>query len=261
VPSRARIVLSYATLMVLLAVTLFGVWIEATSGHWHAVPYAVVFAVLFGLAAVHGVLLFWAPHRRGGRPRTEQIDGQPWTVLPNATGLFVVLACLMGCLVVLPALAAYDYFRTGAPVAGVVFAVVAAGFGSYLVDVVTGRLAVGYVALGPEGLRQRGRSFESFLSWDSMPRVLPVPAGLPMVIVSWDFSDGWERRRTSLWKIDRLPNMVTMDVDAGMTALPPALVQDVIAFYVAHPEARHELGTPAAIARFTDRPQEHGGPR
>jgi hypothetical protein len=129
------------------------------------------------------------------------------------------------------------------------------------VDVVTGRLAVGYVALGPEGLRQRGRSFESFLSWDSMPRVLPVPAGLPMVVVSWDFSGGWERRKTSLWKIDRLPNMVTMDVDAGMSALPPALVQDVIAFYVARPGARHELGTPVAIARFADWPQEHGGPR
>jgi hypothetical protein len=259
--SRIRLTLSAIALVALSAVALSVAWTEATGGRWHAVPYALVFAVLFGLAAVHGVLLFRAPDRRRGRPRTEQIDGQSWTVLPNATGQFAVLAGLMGCLVALPALVAFDSFRTGASGGGVLFAVVAAGFGSYLVDVAMGRLAVGHVTLGPDGLRQRGRSFESFLSWESAPRVLPVPAGVPMVVVSWDSRAGWERRRTSLWRIDRLPNTVTMDVDAGISALPPALVRDVIAFYVAHPEAHHELGTPAAIARFADRPQEQGGPR
>lgn len=254
--SRTRIVLSCAWVTVLLVVTLYGIWVESTAGHWHAVPYALIFAVLFGLAAVHGVLMFRAPHRRRGRPRTAQIGGRVCTVLPNATGQFVVLTVLMGDLAALPALMAYDYFRTGSAPAGALFAVVAAGFGSYLVDVATGRLAVGYVALGPDGLRQRGRSIETFLPWDSAHRALPVPVDAPMAIVSRWSDAGWERRRTSWWRIDRLPSTVTMDVDAGISALPPALVQDVIAFYVDHPEARHELGTTAAVDRFASRPAE-----
>jgi hypothetical protein len=52
-----------------------------------------------------------------------------------------------------------------------------------------------------------------------------------------------------------------LEADAGISALPPALVLEVIEFYVARPGARHELGTPVAIARFTDRPQDSGGPR
>jgi hypothetical protein len=61
-----------------------------------------------------------------------------------------------------------------------------------------------YVALGPDEVRQRGRSCESVLPWDSVHRVLRMHVDVPTVIVG-GYPDGvWERRRTSLWKIDRL---------------------------------------------------------
>jgi len=128
-PSRTRLVLSLSVLVGLLVVALYGVWVEVTSEDWHAVPYALVFAVLFGLILAHGVLLYRAPRRRRGRPRTEKIGGLACTVLPNAAGLFAMVSGVAACLAALPAIAAYDYFRTGASGAGVVFAVVAAGFG------------------------------------------------------------------------------------------------------------------------------------
>jgi hypothetical protein len=168
---------------------------------------------------------------------------------------------VMGCLAALPALIVVGVVGEGRAGPVVFWSAFALVFGSYLVDVVTGRLAVGYVALGPDGVRQRGRSFESFLPWDSVHRVRRVHVDVPTVVIV-GYPDGvWERRRTSLWKIDRFPDIVMMEADAGISALPPALVLEVLAFYVAHPEARHELGTPAAIARFTDRPQDSGGPR
>jgi hypothetical protein len=207
-PSRRRLVLSFATLVALIAVTLF----------------AAIFFPIF----VHGVLLFWAAQRRRGRPRMEQVGGHACTVLPNARGLFAMVAIV---------------------------------FGSFLVDVAMGRLTAGYVALSPDGVRQRGRSLESFLPWDSVHRVLRVHVDVPTVIINGYPGAVWERRRTSLWKIDRFPNMVAVDVDGGTSALPPALVLDALAFYVAHPRARAELGTPAAIARFADWSPEQGGPR
>ena len=57
-PSRARIVLSYATLMVLLAVTLFGVWIEATvrSVGRTGVEMEALTAVTVGLLTVYDMV-------------------------------------------------------------------------------------------------------------------------------------------------------------------------------------------------------------
>lgn len=224
--------------------------VAAEAGHPLRAGMASALAWTTGSACVHGVLLLHRPERRRGRLRTGQVAGRPVTMLPNRRALLVALmAVWLGALVV-GALAAAGLVRAGNDVAAWGLTAVTAGAASLVVEWLVGRVAVGYLALGPGGIHQRGRTFEAFLPWDGVHAVGGFVPGLPGFLMSGYGNAAFTFRRTSWWRIERLLPGPALPVDPMTSALPVDLPRRVVAFYVEHPEHRHELGTDAALARF-----------
>ncbi|GAB3504681.1 hypothetical protein GCM10027521_59990 [Amycolatopsis cihanbeyliensis] len=215
--------------------------------------------------AVIGALVVWMGYETRLRRRTST---QPIThhrgddgalEIPYSARVYAGYGLITGGLTLLLVLAVIDSVAGGTPGGAYVFGVLALVFGSLPALMATGRFRRGYLRLSPEGLHQRGWTFESFLPWSTVLGVTPRYVGCPIIVVVADEYAPWQRRQfTQLWRQDRLPEVRRKDgkglvpmiaVPGKFLSVDPTLVYYLLGFYLANPGMRAELATDSAVRR------------
>lgn len=129
-------------------------------------------------------------------------------------------------------------------------------------EMATGRIALGRLVLGPDGIHHRSQAFEHFVPWHAVVDVEAAELvtgatdwGLirsPHVIVTALPTEDTRVRRTAWWarrflEFTFLPSVV---VNGRRLAVDPAVAYHALRYYHAHPEMRAELRTPAGVQRI-----------
>ncbi|TWE23971.1 hypothetical protein FHX69_5275 [Prauserella muralis] len=217
-------------------------------------------------AAVLGSLICWVGYetRLRRRTRTDPIvlhesgDGSRSLEVPYSSRLFLGYAALTGAFAAVFTVAAFHAAASPDHTNGaIVWAAVAVLFASLPALMLTGRFALGRIRLSPEGLYQRGWTFESFIPWSGINGVFPRHTDSPIVVVVGDENAPWQRRQiTRLWRQDRLPKVRSGQREVPMIVIPgkflsvdPVLLYHLLGYYLENPGARAELGTEAGLRR------------
>lgn len=130
---------------------------------------------------------------------------------------------------------------------------VALFFASFFVLVALGRIRRGRIILAADGIYQEGRSFESFLPWDSFVGIKAGYNGTREVLVVAYSNASWRKRQLAgPWKLDKLPPVPMIEIDTFHLAVDPTLVYHLVRFYVENPHAREELGTETVMRRVQE---------
>ncbi|PRX44334.1 hypothetical protein B0I33_112212 [Prauserella shujinwangii] len=218
--------------------------------------------------AVIALLVLWVGYetRFRGHTSTDSIgsrgtdDGRAGLEIPYSASLYRGYGALMTAIALLFATAAGHALTvpgTGYANSGYLFAALAAVFASFPALMATGRFARGRVLLTPEGIHQRGWTFESFLRWQDVVGIYPTYRDCPVVVVRATDNAAWRRRQiTRLWRQDRLPGTRRGEREVPMIVIPgkflsadPVIVYHLLGYYLEHADARAELGTEAAVRR------------
>lgn len=245
-------------LPVLMAVSMYGEGKDAT-GHY-----------LLGFSAI-GTLVSWLGFetrmrlRRSGAGTLATAYGDDNTSgvkIPYSIRVYVSYILTMGAIAAFFAIAAVHTFvgaEAGSRGVGFVWSAVALLFASFVVRVATGRFARGYLLVSPNGIHQRGWTFESFLPWSGIIGISAVQTDSPDILVLASDDTPWHRRQvTRLWRQDKLPTIASdngldvkpaIHIEGKFLSSDPALVMELLTYYAEHPEARAELGTEAALQR------------
>lgn len=226
-------------------------------GQPQVLGFGILISVLFALAAVYHLLHAVRPQHR---PRdvylTRNRDGAPVTRILRSPILFHLRTAIMAGLTVLFAASAVDHYLTQGT-AGIlgtlIYALIAAFFASYLLAVATKGLQPGFVDFSPQGIFNRGWSFEAHMPWR---HVLTVQAehdkSHPQVLVIGDPEKEWKYDYTvRLWRVDRLTVVPMIDIDTRKFRVPADVLHTVFAHYFDTPAARTELGTQVSIERVS----------
>ncbi|WP_134046191.1 hypothetical protein [Amycolatopsis arida] len=187
-------------------------------------------------------------------------DGSRQLEIPYSRNIYLGYAALMGTIALVFLVATVDaaWSGDGERARGAyLWAPLALVFGSLPVLMATGRFARGHLRLSPDGVHQRGWTFESFLPWSGIVGAWPRYADGPVVVLVGDPDTPWQRRSfTRLWRQDRLPDVKdrgrtvpTIVIPGKFLAVDPVLVYHLLGYYLERPAARVELGTEAAVRR------------
>ncbi|NKR58040.1 hypothetical protein GS485_24945 [Rhodococcus hoagii] len=217
--------------------------------------YGVAYGCLVILVAAFGVL---TRTRSGGTVHCAPVEAGAATEIRQSRGLWTVLVAMAACCAVITAGPAVEIYlsaeTSGVPGATVVFGVLGALFGSFLVLVVLRRVRSGAVLLAPDGIRHRGWSFDSYLSWESVAGVKAAYSDHRMVLLIGFANAQWTCRYTTpIWRIDKLPPVPMIELDCRKFAMDDVLLLHFVSFYANNPAMRGELGTDAARSRFEAR--------
>ncbi|WP_064058183.1 hypothetical protein [Prescottella equi] len=223
------------------------------AGRAMVLRYGVAYGCLVLLVAAFGVLTRWP--RSGGAVRCTPVESGTATEIRQSRGLWAVLVAMTACCAAITAGPAVEIYlsvgTSGVPGATVVFGVVGALFGSFLVLVVLRRVRQGSVLLIPDGVRHRGWSFDSYLPWESVAGVQLAHNGHRMILLIGFTNAQWTRRCTTpIWRIDKLPPVPMIELDCRKFAMDDVLLLHFVRFYADNPAMRGELGTDAAQDRF-----------
>ncbi|MCD7052179.1 hypothetical protein LRS58_15780 [Rhodococcus sp. BH2-1] len=215
--------------------------------------YGLAYGGLVLLVAAFGVLTRWP--RSGSTVRCTPVESGTATEIRQSRGLWAVLVAMTACCAAITAGPAVEIYlsvgTSGVPGATVVFGVVGALFGSFLVLVVLRRVRQGSVLLTPDGVRHRGWSFDSYLPWESVAGVQPAHNGHRMILLIGFTNAQWTRRYTTpIWRIDKLPPVPMIELDCRKFAMEGLLLLHFVRYYANNPAMRGELGTDAAQDRF-----------
>lgn len=212
----------------------------------------LILAALMGLTVAFGATLWWPTRRRVAvRFLGDRTSGV--TEVRARRSVFAALVVMTGCASALAVGAAVEVFafNTGVPWVGLALAVAGVPCVLFLVDVALGRVRAGSLVLGPDGIRQRGWAFESYLPWVSVAEVRAVHRGCPETWVEGGGAAAWARRRTSVvCRLDGLPDVPRLEIDSRRFDIDPVLLHHTIGFYLRHPQLRGELATDRAAARI-----------
>ncbi len=252
--ARGRHVLAAVFMAVCAAVALLICAAAAATGAWLVVAFAALLSGFFLLVLAHGALVWLFPQHTERDVTLGEYRGSQALALRTSGPLFTVLVALVTCLTLLFGLATVQTLRLGGGsglLGGVLFGAATVFFGSFLVAVLSGRVARGVLALTPSGIYQRGRAFESFLPWEIIVGAKAAYDGTsPQVLVVASPDATWERRKaTRVWRLDHLPPVPMIAVDCLTFAIDQNLIHRLVTYYVDHPQARDELGTQAALSR------------
>ena len=224
-------------------------------GRPSAIKYVILFAVSCWLIAAFSYITRVRPQHREGDIALTSYDGRPATEIRYSLAQFVLLAVLTVCLVVLCALASWDFAFAGeevpaAPVAATLCGLAAVFFFSFFVLVARGRLRRGRIVLAPQGVYQEGRVFSSFLPRESFVGAKAAYNGTREILVVAYTNAPWEKHQLrKAWKLDRLPPVPMVEIDTFHLAVDANLVYHLVMFYMEYPTARAELGTEASLQR------------
>ena len=176
-------------------------------------------------------------------------------VIVYSRPVFSVLVVIVGVVVLLTGGVAVAVLISAGAGTGSGGAIIPGLFGvymaSFLVDVATSRVRRGSLTLSPDGIRQRGWSYESYLSWDAVIGGKAAYYDHRKVLIFAYSNAEWERRHTTrLWRIDRLPPVPMMELDCRNFDIDPVVLFHLVMFYVDNPLARAELSSDAPLRRL-----------
>ncbi|WP_344678675.1 hypothetical protein [Saccharopolyspora taberi] len=227
----------------------------AATGRSGALKYAFLLAALFLLTAQFSLIARMRPHHRISDITITSYDGHAATEVRYSGAQFALLSALVACLAALSALATWDFARAdddvpAAPVAAALTGLAAVFFVSFFVLAALGRLRRGRIVLSQQGIHQEGRTFTSFLPWESFAGAKASYNGTPEILVVAYANAHWERRQlTRVWKLDKLPPVPMIEINPTALAVDPTLLYHLVRFYLEEPSARAELGTDASLQR------------
>ena len=215
----------------------------------------LILAALMGLTALFGCV-YWRPWR--GEPAVRYVPNGTTgaTEVRSRRSVFGLLVAMVGCGAALAVGAAVEVFvfSSGFPWVSPVLALLGVPCVAFVVEVLLGRIRCGSLLLGPDGIRQRGWTLESYLPWVSVAGVRADHHGYPETWVLGTPTAAWARRRTSrLFRLDRIPDAPMIEVDSRRFDIDPVLLHRVLEFYARFPELRRELGSPRATERILQR--------
>ncbi|MBB3038409.1 hypothetical protein [Hoyosella altamirensis] len=225
-------------------------------GQPQVLGFGVLVAALFSVGAVYHFYHAVQPQRRRSDViLTTNRDGEPVTRILRSPVLFHLRTALMIGLTVLFTASAVDHYLsegTAGVLGALIYLIIAVFFGSYVLAVATKGLMPGFIEFSPQGIFNRGWSFESRMPWR---QVLTVQAEHdkkhPQVLVIGDPEREWKYDYTvRLWRIDRLTVVPMIDVDTRKFRVPPDVLYAVFSFYFDSPPARVELGTQVSLDRI-----------
>lgn len=132
-----------------------------------------------------------------------------------------------------------------------VFALIGLFFVSFPVLVLSGSFARGHILVSPDGVYQRGWTYEAYLPWSSITTVQPERFDGPEVwAIANEHDQQWQSRQiTRLWRQDRVPAHPMIRISGKDIGTDLVLVYYLLGFYLLHPQNRAELGTDAALDR------------
>lgn len=120
-----------------------------------------------------------------------------------------------------------------------------------VIDLVRGRLGVGFVGLTPRGIYHRSWAMCAYLPWEDVVDVVPADARGPLIqVVAAANTSGWVRRTSAAWRQGELAFAPHLAVQGRFLAVEPELLYRAVSFYHHNPTARSELGTEAALTRL-----------
>ncbi|WP_116044407.1 hypothetical protein [Amycolatopsis palatopharyngis] len=258
--SRYRLAFGFSVALLVIAplgIGLYYLSIGSSAGG----RYALAFAALGALVAWLGYetrLRQRKPVEAVTNVRTE--DGRGALRIPYSSQIYYGYGLLMGGIALVFVMAAVESVSDSVfGGAFFVFGLLALFFASMPLLMTTGRFDRGYLRLSPEGIYQRGWTFESFLPWDRVIGVFPRYSDGPQIVVVAEDDTPWQRRQiTRLWRQDRLPKVQRqdrqgpvplIDIPGKFLAVDPTLVYHLVGFYLANERARAELGTEQAVHR------------
>lgn len=258
VESKGRFVLGCAG-TALLGLLSVGVGLIAAGTDFEAaVKYTALFTIMLWSATAFGYLTRLRPQHRASDISTTTINGHRATAIRYSGAQFALINLVVACLLVFTACVSWDYAHAGgdafAPGIPTFFAgLFALFFVSFFVLVALGRIRRGRIILAADGIHHEGRSFESFLPWDSVVGIKAGYNGTREVLVVGYSNASWRKRQlTGLWKLDKLPPVPMIEVDTVHLAVDPTLVYRLVRLYVENPHARGELGTETVVRRVQE---------
>ncbi|MGW4296730.1 hypothetical protein ACWEH1_27350 [Micromonospora chersina] len=235
-----------ALLGVLTVLALLWAGTGLTDRDWVRVVGGGVVALLLGSTV--GFLTVAAARGSGAAPRLGSwSDGVQGVRFDYSTATYCWFSLLLvGCVLVLLCVGA----ATGS-VFGVLPAAGAALLGWYLVVML--RHAPGGLLLSPAGIAHRGPTNLYSVPWHAVRGVEAWDLGTSALVVKADPSPQSVLRRHTGWfdtgELRYLPFLV---VRTYWLAADREAIRSALAFYLAHPELRGELGSEAAVRRIVE---------
>ncbi|WP_139279838.1 hypothetical protein [Rhodococcoides yunnanense] len=158
-----------------------------------------------------------------------------------------LLAAVVGSLVVV--LIAFGFAAGGAML--MICGVMGAFLATFFVPLITRSIRNGTIELTAEGIRRRGWSYESEVTWDAVVDVSFAARTYAAIAIRVDPATSLTRRNTTpLWRIEKLPTEPLIELDCRRVDIHPMVLARWIRFYNDNPAARIELGTRAAEDRL-----------
>ncbi|WP_216212592.1 hypothetical protein [Amycolatopsis aidingensis] len=258
-PANGWVVATIVSLTVVLVLAPLAVAVHSLgAGRFGTGRYCLAIAVIGGLLVWVGYETRLRRHTATS-PITHHPDGGGALEIPYSARIYAGYGLVMGGLTALFGMAVVDSATGGAPGGAYVFGVLALVAGSLPALMALGRFRRGYLRLSPDGLHQRGWTFESYLPWSAVLGVAPRYADCPIIVVVAEEDAPWQRRQvTQLWRPDRLPEVRRKDgkglvpmiaVPGKFLAVDPTLVYYLLGLYLANPGMRAELATESAVRR------------
>jgi hypothetical protein len=185
----------------------------------------------------------------------------PVTRIRQSTSLFAAGNAALGIFTVGVLWIGYAMWREGVWVLAVLAGPAGGWTALLLVEVVLGRARAGGLSLSAKGVHQRARAYESFLTWSDLSGLSAsdhadryrIFVDRHVLLVGYG-NVPWQRRQiATMFGFDRLPMRPEIDVHCELFDIDSVLLYHLLRFYLEHPEARDELGTPASLTRIRDR--------
>jgi len=246
---RVALAIGFAAVFFVLALWRAG---TAAAESGAVTRFFLVLAALMGLTALFGYT-YWRPQRGAPGVRFVPAGVAGTTEVRSRRSVFGLLVAMVGCAAALAVGAAVEIFvfSSGFPWVSPVLALLGVPCVAFVVEVLLGHIRSGSLLLGPDGVRQRGWTVESYLPWVSVAGVRADHHGYPESWVLGTPTAAWARRRTSrIFRLDRMPGEPMIEVDSRRFDIDPVLLHRVLEFYARFPEMRRELGSPRAVERI-----------
>ncbi|MGW5436682.1 hypothetical protein [Nocardia asteroides] len=227
------------------------------------------YVALFGLTWVLMIVmgLYAEPgSRQRALVRSGLAAGQPATVVPGSAIYFGLFQAIWTLYAVLAYLAAAEIaaaaWLSHWPAAVLLLLAVGTVAASAPVLAVVGRLRPGNIALTPDGLVVRGWSSRTTLLWTEIAQVRCTFDRMPLLDIVGRTTANWHRHdltpsitlrgtRRQIRMLDRPPHRSCVVLECPRLAVDRRKLYRYLTYYVETPSARSELGTHAALERWS----------
>jgi len=142
----------------------------------------------------------------------------------------------------------------GALLSGAVLLLIALALAALVVEGLRGTAVRGELLISAQGIRYRALAYDASMEWRALERV-SVVGGDSLRIVLMGYADIPASVQGRSWLMRPSKAVLTQAAEATIAirgvllSIDPALAFHTLRYYHAHPEARAELGTEAAVRR------------